>query len=421
MPVSAKALRVLALLSFTPAIAMATDGYFSHGFGVKSQGIGGLGIALPQDGLAIATNPAGIALVGDRVDAGISWFVPQRGAEITGNAGPINGSYSGDGRKNFLIPEFAYTRQLSSSTTFGVAVFGNGGMNTTYESGIPLFGNTPAGVNLEQLFVSPALAWKLDEHNSVGIGVNFAYQLFEAKGLENFASTQPQRQVSASPANVTDQGTDTSTGWGLHLGWTGQLAPDWTIGATWSSKIKASKFSKYQGLFADSGSFDIPASFGAGLSYKATPALTLAADLERIQYGRVTSVGNPLANLFAGNPLGSPNGAGFGWKDVSVYKLGVSYDYTPELTLRGGFNHSDQPIQTSETLFNTLAPGVVQDHLTLGGTWKRSGGNEVSVAYTHGFRGTVNGSGSIPASFGGGEANIHLEENQLGVAYAWKL
>ena len=422
MPFSAKALRVLALLWFTPAIAMATDGYFDHGYGVKSQGIGGLGIALPQDGLAIATNPAGIALVGDRVDAGASWFVPQRGAEITGNALPINGSYSGDGRKNFLIPEFAYTRQLSSSTTVGVAVYGNGGMNTTYDSGIPLFGNTPAGVNLEQLFVSPALAWRLDEHNAVGIAVNFAYQLFEAKGLQNFA----QAGSSASPANVTDQGSDTSTGWGLHLGWTGQLAPDWTIGATWSSKIKASKFDKYKGLFADSGSFDIPANFGAGLSYKATPALTLAADVERIQYGQVSSVGNPLANLFGGNLLGSPNGAGFGWKDVSVYKLGLSYDFSTELTLRGGFNHSDQPIPASETLFNILAPGVVQDHLTLGATWKRAGGDEVSVAYAHGFRGTVNGSGSIPpgfppAGFGGGEANIHLEENQLGVAYAWKL
>jgi long-chain fatty acid transport protein len=42
------------------------------------------------------------------------------------------------------------------------------------------------------------------------------------------------------------------------------------------------------------------------------------------------------------------------------------------------------------------------------------------MAYTHGFKKTVNGANSIPASYGGGNANISLEENILGVAYGWK-
>jgi long-chain fatty acid transport protein len=54
--------------------ALATDGYFSHGYGVKSQGMGGVGIALPQDALAAATNPAGMGLIGDRIDFGVTWF-----------------------------------------------------------------------------------------------------------------------------------------------------------------------------------------------------------------------------------------------------------------------------------------------------------------------------------------------------------
>ena len=51
-------------LVLLPGMAMATDGYFSPGYGVKSQGMGGVGIALPQDGLAAAANPAGTAFVG---------------------------------------------------------------------------------------------------------------------------------------------------------------------------------------------------------------------------------------------------------------------------------------------------------------------------------------------------------------------
>src|ERR1035437_6970585 len=47
-----------------PVLAGTTNGYFSHGCGAKAQGAAGVGIALPQDGLAAAPNPAGTAAVG---------------------------------------------------------------------------------------------------------------------------------------------------------------------------------------------------------------------------------------------------------------------------------------------------------------------------------------------------------------------
>jgi hypothetical protein len=43
---------VLALSLLTASTAFATDGYFSHGYGVRTQATGGAGIALPQDSLA---------------------------------------------------------------------------------------------------------------------------------------------------------------------------------------------------------------------------------------------------------------------------------------------------------------------------------------------------------------------------------
>ena len=409
---------VLVFASFGAANSYATDGYFSAGYGVKSQGIGGVGIALPQDGLAAASNPAGTAFVGDRIDLGLSWFAPKRSTEIVGNAVPgADGTYDGNQTKNFYLPEFGYAKQLNSSTAVGVAVYGNGGMDTDYgKNPYGAFGGTgSAGVNLEQLFIAPSIAYKIDQNNAIGAAVNFAYQRFSAKGVDVFSG------FSSSPNNLTNQGNDSSTGWGLHLGWIGHITPELTLGATWSSKINAGKFDKYSGLFADGGSFDIPESYGVGIAYKATPALTLAADVEEIKYSGVNSIANPLSNLFAGNPLGSANGPGFGWRDISVVKVGASYDYRPDLTLRVGYNHSGQPIPSDQTLFNILAPGVVQNHLTLGGTWKTSSTGELSVFYGHAFNTTVNGSNSIPASFGSGNANISLSENTFGVAFGWKL
>ena len=398
-----------------PGLALATNGYFSHGYGVKSQGLAGVGIALPQDGLAAASNPAGTAFVGNRLDLGVTWFRPDRGSEISGNGAGLNGSYDGNDSRNFFIPEIGYVQQINPQFAAGIAVYGNGGMNTDYGSNpFRAFGATgSAGVNLEQLFISPSLAWKINENHALGLAVNFAYQRFKAEGIGPFAG------ASASPGDLTNRGTDSSTGWGFRLGYTGRLTPDLTIGATWASKTRTGNFDKYKGLFAEEGGFDIPANYGLGIAWKPASSLTLAADVQRIEYSDVKSVGTPLAPLFSGNLFGSANGPGFGWKDVSVAKLGLAYEFR-DWTLRAGYSHATQPIPKDQTFLNILAPGVIQDHLSLGATWNVSKAGELSLAYTHGFKKTVKGSGSIPASYGGGEADIHLSEDIFGIAYGWK-
>ena len=416
--ISPKALSFIALIGLLATeTASATNGYFSHGYGVKSLGIAGIGIALPQDGLAAAANPAGTAFVGDRADIGLTLFAPTRGADISGNAGPggssLDGNFDGNSTKNFLIPELGYVRQLNPRWSAGVAVYGNGGMNTDYASN-PWggFGATgSAGVNLEQLFISPTLAYKLDADHAVGISVNLAYQRFAAKGIGLFAGNG----ASETPGSFSDQGTDAAAGWGLRIGYTGKLTPALTVGATYTSRTQMGKFDKYRGLFAEQGGFDIPASYGVGIAWQATSALTLAADLQRIEYGTIKSVGN---SLFTGTQFGSSDGPGFGWKNVSVVKIGASYDVSPELQLRGGYSHVTQPVPASEVLLNILAPGVVQDHLTIGATWKRGKHGELSFYFNHAFRKSV--SGPIPASYGGGVANLHLAENSLGIGYGWK-
>ena len=294
-------------------------------------------------------------------------------------------------------------------------------MNTDYNRPIPLFGNTKAGIDMAQLFIAPTLAWKINETHTVGVSVNLAYQRFEAKGLQNFDNPDPTRPSTSSQGNVTNRGHDNSYGAGLHFGWIGKVNDSVSLGATYQTKTYMSKFDKYKGLFAEQGDFDVPEQYGVGIAVKANAKLTIAADIQRINYGDVDSVGNSINNLFAGNLLGTNNGAGFAWRDVTAYKLGASYAWDDNLTLRAGYNHSSQPIRKSETLFNMLAPGVVQDHLTLGATWVLPNKSELSFAYMHAFEKKVNGSNSIPANFGGGDANLKMHEDSLGIAYGWNL
>ncbi len=403
--------------------AQATNGYFAHGYGIKAKGMAGAGVALSQDSLAAATNPAGMVRVGSRWDAGADIFIPDRTATTAwGSAGnatstTYDGNGDGFGESWFLIPEFGYNRMIDKNMSFGVSVFGNGGMNTSYSS--PIFStgatgapasNTNTGVDLMQLFISPTISIKLDDKNSLGMAVNLVYQRFEATGMTDFG--------------VANNGYDSSVGVGLRVGWMGELTDTVTAGFTYQPKTNMEQLDKYNTLFAEQGDFDIPATYALGFAWKATPKMTVAFDAMRIDYGGVKSISNP--NNFSVD--GSATSAGFGWEDMDIYKLGVNYQVSKDLVVRAGWNHGKQPIPAGETLFNVVAPATVEDHLTLGFTMNMKGGAELSGFYMHALDNDVNGvpggsatgfpSGpTTPGSFAPGAANIGMSQNSFGLAY----
>ena len=328
---------------FVPALAGATNGYLPHGYGMKALGMGGAGIAYPQDAIAAAINPAGMAMVGNRIDFGLSWFHPTRKSEIVGNCfnppsctANADGTYNGNKDSDFFLPEFGYNRMLNPNLSLGVSVFGNGGMNTTYKTPVPLFGTSNPGVDLMQLFVTPTVGYKIAPQHAIGLGVNLAYQRFKAHGLENFTASSGPQQFSAFPANVTNRGYDDSFGAGVRVGYLGQLTRQFSVGLTYQTKTSMGDFGKYKGLFAQEGGFDIPANYGVGVAFKATPTFNVAFDVVRIEYSEIKSIANPLLpNLFQA-PLGTSGGAGFGWEDITVFKLGADWAMRPDLTLRAG-------------------------------------------------------------------------------------
>lgn len=388
--------------------AWATDGYFPHGYGMKALGMGGVSIAMTDNAFAGANNPAIASFAGNRAELGVNLFMPKRGASRTGTAaGQFDADVESDSR-SFLVPEFGYNTKINDRWAGGVTVYGNGGMNTDYP-GVPnlLAGSTKLGIDLMQLIVAPTLSYKIDERHAVGVSPLLVYQRFKAQGLQAFEN------MAASAGQTTDNGYDSSTGLGVRVGYIGRFNDTVTFGASWSPKTRMKKFSKYAQLFADSGSFDIPENYGAGVALQLTPSVMLAADYQRINYSKVSSVGNPSTNQAQ---LGSANGPGFGWSDVNVVKLGLQWKMSSQWTLRAGYNKSDNPIQARDVTFNILAPGVITSHYTLGGTYALSKDSELTFAYMHAPQNSVSATGGM---FGGTET-IRMSQQSLGVQYGWK-
>ena len=78
-----------------PATALATTaGYFQLGYSTISDGMAGASAALPQDSMIQATNPAGIAFVGSRLDLGVAGFWPFRGYSAGAGSNPPRAQYA---------------------------------------------------------------------------------------------------------------------------------------------------------------------------------------------------------------------------------------------------------------------------------------------------------------------------------------
>jgi len=420
----ARAISVGSLLAVL-TVAQATNGYSPTGFGTANKGLGGAGVALPQDALAGATNPAGNVYLGNRLDLGIALFAPNRGFTADNNAAPVPpppsvpaGTYD-SGNDYFLIPNFGWNRQIDEVSSIGVLVGANGGMNTEYSDAIwrnfnnPMgTASSPTGVDFAQLFLGVPYARKLNEKHALGVMPIIAGQRFKAQGLEPFQA------MSIKPTKVTNNGYDYSWGYGIRVGWMGQMTDRLALAASAQSRLYMTEFDDYAGLFAEQGDFDVPPTVTAGLSFKATPEVTLVADWQRIFYGDVKALSNPNDSAISpGNLLGSDGGLGFGWNDIDIFKLGAQWEYSPKLTLRAGFSHADQLFKNGEALFNVLAPATVRTHVSLGMTYRLDSSSAVSVAYTHAFYEKIKGQN--PNFTGPQTGSVQMDQDELEVSWTW--
>lgn len=413
--------------------AHATNGYFLTGSGFRAQGMGGVGIAYGRDSLSTAANPANAVNTGMRGDLGMGVFNPERhatvgypagGTTLFGRTAGLGGDTESDA-KYFLVPEMGFSMPLSESLYVALAVVGNGGMNTTYPVNFYSYRSsstafTPPqdsklGIDMNQLLVPISLAYRVNENHSVGASLVLAATRFRAYGLGAFKYFDGQvmdaDDITADPEHLTNNGYDYSYGAGFKLGWLGEFMDDkLTVGLAYASRTYMTKFDKYRGLFAEQGDFDIPENYGIGIAIKPMKNLVIAADVTRINYNKVAAIGNrgpgiapatstvntvngPSINI--DDPFGLPSvtdssretgndaGMGFGWRNMTVYKLGIQYGVNNRLLLRAGYNYGKSPIPNDQLTFNLLAPATVEHHYSVGFTYRANDNLELTGTYIY--------------------------------------
>ena len=390
--------------------AAAAYGPFLHGEGIYSLGFGGVGVVAAQDTYALAANPALAPSLGSRFDIGVDWAQVFPKTHFRGNL--LGADHTSSSRfRHVVIPQGGFSQTLNEQFTIGVTGFA-AGFGTDYkDSPFQRFGGPErAGAAISLAGISNVLAWQPVDDHALAIGVNLSYQIAELQGL------QPFRLLSEDPEHVTDNGKDGALGAGFSLGWNAHLTPWLEAGAAYRSKTWAQRFKKYAGVFPEQGRLEFPARYGAAVALRPWPTWTLALETQRVLFASEKATGNGIEQLQQGEQLGADDGPGFGWRNQTVYKLGIAWDCTPLFSLRGGYSRGTDILPARQTLIASLAPATIAEHYTFGLSYEFRSGWQVDSYIAYAPRRTERGDGSVPIYVGGGEADVQNGQQDFGLS-----
>ncbi len=443
----AKALGVVVVaLSILPGAALATNGMYLIGQGISARGMGGVQVAYAQDALSAASNPATLMEIatgerGRRVDVGGDYFRPVRTTSVISGVDELRVR---SGLEHFLFPNVGAVRRLGRDLAIGFTMIPAGGGSTFYpqnffawvadknldlddpcadaeDVGLCEQSKGTLGVFLAQMHAGPSVAYRFLDSHAIGAQLIIGMQMFHAGGIGSFMGFRAEHPTDVN--HLSNAGIEITYGAGARLGYYGKLFGDLIrLGAAYQTRVFMKAFDNYSQLFAEQGDLDNPAMISAGFALQPTDELVIGFEYSRTFYETVASIGNKGPNPRGGaipeeNKTGADQGFGFGWSNQDVYKVGVDWRLNRELNLRTGWNYGKSPINSkTEVLFNTLAPAVVQHHLTAGATYRASDSRYYTVSYIHAMQNRQVGPGMMGDSWA-----IEMYQDSLGFSATFQL
>ena len=367
--------------------ALGAQGFGVYELSTCTMARGGAVAANPcGDGSAIFFNPAGLtALSGTHVSVGLTTITPSGGF-----TDDIFQQRTDMSSQTFLVPNVFVTRRINEKLGVGIGLYAPYGLGTKWPT---TFAGRFAGYDTEvkTYYIQPTVAYQVTPRLSVGLGAAYIHAsvaLHQHLDLSQFGGpplpaglTLGQLGIPAGTdfanADLSATGTGIAFNGGiifkatdrLMLGghfltkktvhFTGNAAfqqiqtglvlpPGNPLDSTTAIPIDFFLNSQFQAGGALAGgpaSTDVtlPDQWSLGLDYKFTDKWDVSADYQQVVWGWF----NKLQVNFQ-NAATPPLVANEYYRDSNGFRVGTEYQYSPRLTLRGGYvyNSAAAPPQT---------------------------------------------------------------------------
>ncbi len=354
-------------------------GFNIYEAGARATALGGAFTATADDGSAIFYNPAGLAfLEGSALDLNLMPIIPA--AEFTG-AMPTDGSDPAQGKtadQTFPIPG-AYYYQNLGDLTWGIGLYAPFGLGVKWDDPDNWVGRAVSyNVDLATVYVTPAVAWKVDEDVALSFGVDIAHTAIELnrRMLTDFGGNNASYDVvdvtieGHSDFNFTPsagaliKASDKLSFGVMYHGKKSMQIPEGTL--TLENIAPAALEANVDALIAGLGGDEhtgstelrLPHMLSLGASYSFTDQLRLEFNAVHFGWGHFDELALDFGNELLNETIPEA------YEDVWQLRIGAEYKVNEDLLLMGGYvrDKSPQPVES----MSPLLPDSNRDDFSFG-------------------------------------------------------
>ncbi|HED18452.1 MAG TPA: hypothetical protein ENI74_02995 [Gammaproteobacteria bacterium] len=369
------------------------------------------GSAVANDASTIYFNPAGMTRLKRQAVVGAHLIITSAKFDGSGTdpAGfPTSGGNGGDAGGNGVVPNLYFSTPLGDGLFAGIGINVPFGLSTKYD------GNWKGRYQaieseVKTININPSLAYKVNNHFSVGVGISLQY--IDAKLTQNIdqgslcvptlAQLQALGAPGADPANCTGlvpQGSDgfakvEGDNWagGFNLGLLYEPTNSTRIGLAYRSKVNQQLTGKARfkntipqlspfGLFVKTGisaDINLPQTASLSIYHDVNTRWSVMADAtwtgwDNFDELRIKFDSNQPDTVVDEN-----------WNDVWRYSLGVDFRVNSAWTLRAGTAFDKSPISDSNR--TARIPGEDRIWASAGVGYQMTQSIGIDVGYSHLF------------------------------------
>ncbi|MDH2431798.1 outer membrane protein transport protein [Pokkaliibacter sp. MBI-7] len=413
----------LALLASGMTMSTArAAGYQFDVQSVKAQGSANANAAEAADPATIFYNPAGLTLLeGTQVMFGGTAVDPHStfhyDTVTTGSGQPASPTDGGGSfAKKAAIPHGYLSSKINDQLTLGLGVFVPFGAKIGYDDHFAgrYYGES---IDFKSLAINPSLGYKINEQNSVGIGVSAQYLNVK---LGNSVDTMSVAYgsclagggtaalCSAAAAGYAGQPdiqahvTGSDWGYGFNLGYLFTPSAQTRIGLAYRSHIAQKLEGRASYRVSDTLPGGTASALNAGINtamadsrsttYVTTPETvslnayhqlnaqwSIMGDLTWNRQSRMQQVQINMPTAQIPDRKITYKSA---WHNSWRASLGASYQLDPQWTLRGGYMYDQTPVSAASYAM-TILPDATRQLFSVGASYRIDAHNTLDLAYSY--------------------------------------